>query len=419
MIFKNINNLLIILLLFFLYSCNNINNFTYKVNEPIIKNAPKEIKTKIDLINYHAFKFNKQDFYSTNTSNNYKSNKNLKLFHKLKFKKNKNSNQSNLKLIIQKDTIFSFDLDSNFISYNLINLNIIKKIKFADFQINPNSFPVSFAYYDNFFYVGYSDGNIISFDKSGIIKWQIDYSDILKTPLKIHNDQIIILLSNQILSLDAKNGSLNWQYIYNNENVLQSKGGDVVGLNNLLFFILPNNMTGEVDTIFGEKNRSIFSDINLKNLINNSDDMLYSYKDNLSYFDQKKFLTTVNIFNNKLLLNAEKIIDVKSAKFINNALIVMNSYGFLQAINIFNNNVFFESDLSEYIKDNDNIINLTTTEKSIVLFFASGKIIEINNINGKIIKFQNLKIKNLKLVYFINDIIIFTNENYHTYLYKQ
>ena len=420
MIFKNINNLLIISLLLFLYSCSNINNFTYKNNEKITYNNIKEIKYKIDLTQYQKFNFNKQDFYSTNSYNNYISNKNLKQVHKIKIKKNKKDlNESNLKLIINQDSIFSFDSNSNFVAYDLLDLNIIKEINFNDLQINTNSYPVSFSYYDNLFYVGYSDGTIISFNKSGILNWQINYADILKTPLKIHNDQIIVLLSNQILSLNSKNGSLNWQYIYDNENVLQSKGGDIVNINNFLFFILPNNMTGEVDTIFGEKNRSIFSEIHLKNLINNSNDTLHTYKDNLSYFDQNKFLSTINLSDNILLLDSKKIKDVKSAKFINNALITLHSNSYLQANNIVNNKVFFESDLSEYIDDNDKIINLTTTEMSVILFFGSGKIIEINSTNGKIIKFQNLKIKNLNLVYFLNDMIVFTKENAHTYIFKQ
>ena len=71
---------------------------------------------------------------------------------------------------------------------------------------------------------------------------------------------------------------MNWIHNYYSENILQSKGGDIVNLNHLLFFILPNSRIGEIDTLFGEKNNSIFSDLILEDSINNSLDKIHVFK---------------------------------------------------------------------------------------------------------------------------------------------
>ena len=67
--------------------------------------------------------------------------------------------------------------------------------------------------------------------------------------------------------------------------------------------------------LFGEKYESILSDINFENSINNSYDKLHSYKNILSYFDQKKYLTSIDVDQNKILLNQVKIDNVRFILF--------------------------------------------------------------------------------------------------------
>ena len=89
-------------------------------------------------------------------------------------------------------------------------------------------------------------------------------------------------------------------------------GGDIVEINHLLFFILPNTRVGGVNNIFFEQINSPLSEINFQNSIHNSYDKLHSYQNILSYFDDKKFLTTIDISSNNILLNQVKILNTNS-----------------------------------------------------------------------------------------------------------
>ena len=54
--------------------------------------------------------------------------------------------------------------------------------------------------------MGFSDGKVVNFDVNGNILWQKSFNDILKTPIKIHNKNIIVLLTNKIISIDSSDG---------------------------------------------------------------------------------------------------------------------------------------------------------------------------------------------------------------------
>jgi len=423
MIIKNINNIFLIASLLFLFSCENIDKFSFKYKDEdedkYNVNFEQETESLIDISSYYKFNFDKQDYFLSNNYNTYLFNKNIKHVHTFKVKKNKKSEITKLKLIIDKNYIFRFDLNSNLLIYDIKNFNIVKNINILKNIKKSDIFPVSFSFYNDLFYVSYSDGNIICFNSEGVIQWSYNYLDIFKTPIKLLNDQIIILLSNKILSLDPKNGFVNWEYKYEGDNLLKFNGGDLVSSKNLLFFILPNNMIGEVDTIFGEENSSVLSDISFQNSISNSNDKLHTYKNLLSYFDQNKFLTTINISENKIVLNSSIISNVNSFIFYNNSLITVDLKLKLSALNITNNKLFFQTDISEFISDNDLLINVANSNSSIVFFFQSGKIIEINNLSGKIINFQNTKINHLNMIYFSNDFIILNDKNGKISLFKQ
>ena len=59
---------------------------------------------------------------------------------------------------------------------------------------------------------------LIKFDLDGNIVWQLELNDILKTPIKIYNENIIVLLSNKIISVDTINETIDWEFIYNSDN---------------------------------------------------------------------------------------------------------------------------------------------------------------------------------------------------------
>ena len=50
---------------------------------------------------------------------------------------------------------------------------------------------------------------------------QRDFNDILKTPIKIFDDHLIILLSNRIISLNYLNGKNNWEFLINSNDPIK------------------------------------------------------------------------------------------------------------------------------------------------------------------------------------------------------
>ena len=70
--------------------------------------------------------------------------------------------------------------------------------------------------------------------------------------------------------------------------------------------------------------------------------------------------------------------------------------------NIVNKKLFWKVDISEIIKKNTKIVNISNYNNSIMIFFNNGLILEVNSKNGNIISDNNLK---------INDIISIQNAN--------
>ena len=213
-------------------------------------------------------------------------------------------------------------------------------------------------------------------------------------------------------------GDTSWEFLYESENVLQARGGDIINMNHLLFFILPNSRIGTIDTIFGEKIETILSDNYFENSTNNSFDKLHSYKNILSYFDQNKYLTTIDIALNKILLNHEKIYNVNSFFFFNNSLITYHDKGILKISNIINRNLFWEMNILDLVDKDDKIINISTYSESIILFFRNGSVIEINSLNSKLISHKNLRIKNILKITFDNMYLLAHQENGNTTIFS-
>ena len=95
--------------------------------------------------------------------------------------------------------VFDIQLEEHFYSNLVLPTSIIKK--------------------DDFFYVGYGNGTIIKIGNDGKRYWKKDYKDLLRTPIRIVNDNIVLLFnSNQIVLLDSSNGSEIWEFNYNLNN---------------------------------------------------------------------------------------------------------------------------------------------------------------------------------------------------------
>ena len=64
----------------------------------------------------------------------------------------------------------------------------------------------------------------------------------------------------------------------------------------------------------------------------------------------KEFLTTINIPEDKILLDKKKIYNVESFLFYNNSLMTLNDDSILSAYNTENGNLYWKIDLSEKLK---------------------------------------------------------------------
>ena len=63
---------------------------------------------------------------------------------------------------------------------------------------------------------------------------------------------MILLLSNNIISINPLNGDINWEFEYANDNTITSYGGSIISDKNILYFILPNGYFGGIDSIIAE-----------------------------------------------------------------------------------------------------------------------------------------------------------------------
>jgi len=419
MSFKSINSLFTSFLFIFLFSCKSLE--TIKNNEEILFGY-KDIKEEVDTIdiNFNPILYSQNyDHYSVKESIGLLSNKKFNFINTFKIYKNKKFDSISVIMFIKNNKIYTIDDKSHFNIYNLQTYELIETIKIESNLINKNNYPTSLSFLNNNIFISYSDGKILCINLFGNILWEKNYEDIFKTPIRIFNDNLIIILSNKILSLESVSGSLNWEYTYENNHVLQSSGGKIKNLNNILFFILPNNRVGEIDTIFGEKNKSEFSKLNFDESINNSFDSIHTYKQYLSYFDQKKYLTTIDINKNKIVLDKSNIINIQSYYFFNNSLITFHKNKILKSFNIKNMNIYWSIDLNNLIKENDEIINVTNSINSLIIFFKSGKIIEINQLTGELINNQRIKLRNINNIYFIDKYIFINQNNGKTSLFVQ
>ena len=400
MIFKNISKLLL-LIPFFILSCNSLDLISKKEEKIINYNDTIETSSIIQLDSYltndsvSKDSYDKLKIYKWN-NNNYKKVKTINSFGKSYIEIN-----PILKIIVNDELIF-LNHKKELIFYDLNKYKIIKKVNLELSIKDKEIYPTSLAYISDNYIMTLSNGSIFSFKLDGSIIWQRDFNDILKTPIKVFDDNLIILLSNKIISLNYLNGDTNWEFLSNNNDSINVLGGDIKILNHYIFFVLPNNNVGIVDTIFGDLVNTNYQNLFKNNPATSSSNLIYSFNNIISYYDQNTYLTSIDLSNDKILLNREKIKNVKSSAYFNNSIITLNNDNTLKAYNIFNKNLFWEVDISEIIKKNTKIVNISNYNNSIMIFFNNGLILEVNSKNGKIITDNNLK---------INDIISIQNAN--------
>ena len=417
---KKINKLFIFLFFFIISSCKSIDNIKSKnVTNDYIESEKIENSETINL-EKNIYISDNIDNYTPFQNFSFKKNEKFTKIFEIKNTININLTINPLKIFFIDDKIYSLNKNSNFEVYDLNSEKKISSYELNYDQKNEFSYPSSIAHLNNLFYVAYSDGNIICFNSKAEIKWKRIFNDVLKTSIKLHNSNLIILLSNKIISLNTLDGSINWEFLYENNNSISIYGGSLISKNHLLYFTLPNGEFGQINTIVGEKIDSLFSNIGLNtskfNYVNN----IHNFNSAISIFDNNNFLTTIDLNNNQFLVNKYKITNTTSHLFYNNSIFTLNDQRILKVYNILNNYIFWNIDMKSYISKNEKIINvINSNDNNLLLFFSNGKIIEINSINGKITFEYKLNINKIHSIYNYKNLLIINQLNGKTKILKQ
>ena len=417
MIFKNISKL-VLLIPFFVLSCKSLDLISKKEEKIIEYNDTIERSDIIQLNSYLENNSVSKDSYDELkiykwNKNNYKKIKSFNSFGKSYIESN-----PILKIIVNNELVF-FNHKKELIFYDLNKYKIVKKVDLKLTIKDKEIFPTSLANISDNYIMTLSNGSIFSFKLDGSIIWQRDFNDILKTPIKIFDDNLIILLSNKIISLNYLDGDTNWEFLSNNNDPINVLGGDITVLNHYIFFTLPNNNFGMVDTIIGDQVSTNYQNLFKNNTATSSLNSIYSFNNILSYYDQNKYLTSIDVSNDKILLNREKIKNVKSSLYFNNSLITLNNDHTLKAYNIFNKNLFWKVNIAEKIKKNTKIVKIANFDNSIIIFFNNGLILEVNSKNGNIISEDNLKIKDIISIQNANEYLLVDQINGKTTIFNK
>ena len=411
MFLKNITNNLLILSFLFLNSCSGIN----------LKNINSEADIPEKKEQNHENIFEKNNLISKKYNGNSLTNKKFNKLYTIKINKNKNDYDFNnfafdgKNLYVVDDNLYLniFDFEKgNLISKNKINIDIDNNLLL----------PISISNNENYFFAGLGNGTIIKFDSSGKLYWRKDFNDILKTPIKFHNDKIIILFnSNRIISINSDNGEIHWDHKYELNKASSSYGGKIIFKNNILYFISPRGNLGAIDTIIGEKIDNHFINlIKQTDIMNNNYEIDFNvYENSIVFFENKKILNTYDNTENNFLLFDEEIYSANSFNFLNNTILILDDSQNLKAYNIENKKIFWEIKLSKIISKKDKIIQTIIGDEQLIIFFSKGKVLHVNKLNGEIIFDQKILFNNIYDVSIYNNYIAITQINGNTTFYNQ
>ena len=421
MIHKNINKIIFFLVTLSCYSCQTSNFFEkkdfYDINSDDIIEDISFIDTKNNNLNKNDY----LDYYRPFFIKDLKKFNSSNLLAKIDRYVNKYEKSRIIIPVIFNDNLVVLR-DNNVLNYYDTNNFSLLNTTTINFEIDSKiNYPISLSKLDNKMFISYSDGLLLAINYDGEIIWKKKFNDISKTPIKVFNDNIIMMLTDRLVSIDPNQGFINWEFIYKNDesNLLNSNGGEIIHLNHLLFFILPNFKIGQIDTIFGEKNDINLSNTDFNNSLKNLSKSLHTYKNLLSFLDNNKFINTIDIDNNKFLLKNIKIDNILSSYFFNNSLFCLTINNKLKSINIENNKIFWKTDLSKYISLDNKIISITSFNKSLLILFDNGILIQLNAIDGSFISEFNIKVKNIIRIIADNNFLFIFNNKKDIYIFPQ
>ena len=293
----------------------------------------------------------------------------------------KNETQYFNNIITDKDEIYAYK-DNKIYNFDYVTGDLIST---KDFTLsNDEDILIAFEYIDNSFILSFKSGSIFRLNRNFEIIWTYESKKKLNTQPFISNEQIILLHGDEIKGLQLEDGNQIWSETYQDKPIYQASGGQIASFFNIIYFILPNNSIGAIDLNFGSIHNSRFDDIPLISSINNTKDKIHIYDNYLVYIDEGKYLYTLDIFNDEVIL-FKKNINLFSSSFLFNNSIIIKEGNHLQAINLTNGKTYWLISDKKISKKSE-IVNVRNYETNIEVFLSNGDVLSIRNKELKNIK---------------------------------
>ena len=414
MSFKFINKLSILILLVFIYSCQNtIIDFDKDKAEKYFNNKSNiEMIDKVDLSFQKINNSNTFDYYSNHiVSYNFLEDK-LKRIKINNYEKKYNNNKP-INLVYNNQNIYSLNFKGDILIFDSDTGKKIEKIT-VDFE-SVNRIPVSLSLIKNDFIIGFRSGDVVRTNKQGEILWHHKNNDILNTPIKFFNNNLIILYPNDIIILSSDTGEVIFEKNFVSNNIIQSNGGKIIDYFNLIFLLTPTSEFKVIDSFLYAEHLSNLDNIELTTDLNNLNDYLHIYNNYFVYIDNINSINTYDLINNNFLLFNYKINKINSSYLFNNAFIIKNENN-IELYNIKNANVFSNIDTTKILSKDSKIVYVNFINNYLHLFTDDGILLILDN-NFQIIKKINLKIKKINKIYSYQDKIFISTEKGTTYIY--
>ena len=318
-----------------------------------------------------------------------------------------------INVIYLEESLYSINKNGELLKFDSNNGKLIEKININLDQ--EKKAPISFSLYKNDFIIAFTSGDVIRINKLGQVIWLFKNQNFLNTPVKIFDENIIILYPEKVVFLSILSGDIIYEKVFESSNIIQSSGGKIENYFNITFFILPNSAFNSLDTYLFEEHSLNFENIELNTSLNNLKDQIHLYKNFLVYFDNGNIIHTYDINKNKLVLVDFRINNSSSTILFNNSLISKNE-NFLEFYNIQNGNLFSRININKILNKKSKIINSFIINKNLHLFTDNGEIIILDQ-NLQIQETVNLKIKSINKVYSYQNKIFISTEKGITYIY--
>ncbi len=414
MSFKFINKILIFIFLLFIFSCqNNIISSDKNKDEHNLKNESNiESIDKVDLSFQKKNNLNVLDYYSSHkVSHNFFVDK-LKRIKINNYEKKYNNNKP-INLVYNDQNIYSLNFEGDILKFNSETGKKIDKIT-IDIKLIDKT-PVSLSLIKNDFIVGFRSGDVIRTNKQGSILWHHKNDDILNTPIKFFNNNLIILYPNELFILSPETGEVIFEKSFLSSNIIQSNGGKIVDYFNLIFFLMPTSEFKVIDTFLYEEHLSNLDNIEVTTNLNNLNDYLHIYENYFVYIDNTNNLNTYDLINDNFLILNHRINKIDSSYLFKNAFIIKNENN-IELYNIKNAKLFSKINTNKLLKKDSKIIYVNFINNNLHIFTDDG-ILMILDSNFQILKKINLKIKKINKVYNYQEKIFISTEKGITYIY--